>query len=249
MGLVPGILLLPQCHNAHIVPPLVVYETYSSMIRFLPLFMGIVPVIGVAAAYWLNVQAGVLPSCMPLWDGCVSISATGRYMPGGMPFRAVLLPQAAFLVILWWLSIEWLKNVLPTSRHRHAIMISGVVGALALIIYATFLGTKQPFYEFMRHIGIYFYFLGTALSQLLLTIAMPTSRLRTAMLWVIGTPFGLGLVNLAQKLVLSNPDRIENSIEWTSAILMQFWFVLLYVAWRKSGLVVAVQTDSLNIRR
>lgn len=213
------------------------------MIRLLPLFIGIVPVIGVAVAYWLNVKAGVLPACMPLLDGCTSISATGRYQPGSMPFRAALLPQAAFLVILWWISAEWLKKVSPASHLRHAVLACGVVGAVALILYVTFLGTKQPFYEFMRRIGIYFYFFGTALPQIFLTVAMPRSRLRTTMLWVIATPFSLGLLNWAQKLWLSNSDIFENRIEWVSAFLMQVWFLLLYVAWRKSGLAVIVRTN------
>jgi len=216
------------------------------MIRVLPLIVGIVPVIGVAAAYWLNVRAGVLPGCMPLLDGCTSISATGRYMPGSMPFRAVLLPQAAFLVVLWWIGVGWLKQVAPASGVRPVVLFSGAVGAVALVIYVTFLGTKQPFYEFMRHFGIYFYFFGTAIAQIVLTAAMPHSRRRTAMLWVIATPFVLGLTNWAQKLWLSDSDIFENSIEWISALLMQVWFILLYFAWRKSGLTVSVRTDPPN---
>jgi len=216
------------------------------MIRVLPLFVGIVPVLGVAIAYWLNVNAGVLPACMPLLEGCTSISATGRYMPGSMLFRAVLLPQAAFLVVLWWIGVEWLKQVAPASRVRLVVLFSGVVGAAALVIYVTFLGTKQPFYEFMRHFGIYFYFFGTAIAQIVLTSAMPHSRLRIPMLWVTGTPFALGLINWAQKLWLSDSDIFENSIEWISALLMQVWFVLLYFAWRKSGLTVSVRTDPPN---
>jgi hypothetical protein len=216
------------------------------MIRVLPLIVGLVPVIGVTSAYWLNVRAGVLPGCMPLLDGCTSISATGRYMPGSMPFRAVLLPQAAFLTVLWWIGIGWLKQVMPASRARHLILVSGIVGAVALVAYVTFLGTRQPFYEFMRHFGIYFYFFGTAIAQIVLTAAMPHSRLRFAMLWVIGTPFVLGLLNWAQKLWLSDSDIFENSIEWIAALLMQVWFVLLYFAWRKSGLTVSVRTGPPN---
>jgi hypothetical protein len=219
------------------------------MIRVLPLIVGIVPVIGVAAAYWLNVRAGVLPGCMPLLDGCTSISATGRYMPGSMPFRAALLPQAAFLVILWWICVKWLKQVAPASRVSHVVLISGAAGAVALLIYVTFLGTKQPFYEFMRYFGIYFYFFGTAIAQIVLTAAMPHSRLRIQMLWVIGTPFALGLLNWAQKLWLSDSDIFENSIEWVSALLMQVWFVLLYIAWRKTGIAISVRTGPPIDRR
>ncbi len=98
----------------------------------------------------------------------------------------------------------------------------------------------------MRHFGIYFYFLGTALSQILLTGSMPRSRLRSMMLFVIGTPFVLGIINLLQKAVLTAPNNFENRIEWISALLMQVWFVLLYFAWRRSGIAVIVRTDSTN---
>lgn len=165
-------------------------------------------------------------------------------MPGSMAFRAVLLSQAAILVFVWWVGVGWLASVGPLSRVRHAIMPCGCLGAVALVLYVTYLGSDQPFYEFMKRFGIYFYFLGTALAQILLTWAMPRSSLRTTMLAIIGTPFVLGVINLAQKALLSHPNNIENRIEWISALLMQVWFVLLFLAWRRSGLSVIVRTDS-----
>ncbi len=213
------------------------------MIRGLPLLVCILPVLGVTAAHWLNARAGVLPSCLPLFDGCTSISAAGRYMPGSMPFRASLLPQAAFLAYLWWFCHEWLKQVAPDSGNRKAILICGIVGAVALAVYVTYLGTHQAFYELMRRFGIYFYFLGTAVAQILLALAMSRSALRSAMLWCSGAPFGLGLINLFQKFFLNNSDSIENQIEWIAALLMQVWFALLFVAWRRSGMAVIVRTD------
>lgn len=221
---------------------------YSRMIRALPLVVGIVPIIGVTLAYWLGSRSGVLPSCMPLFDGCTSISATGRYLPGSLVFKAIMLPQAAFLLILWWIALEWLQQVAPRARRRVLVFVCGAVGAVALVLYVTFLGTKEPFYEFMRRFGIYLYFLGTVLSQLQLTVVMPRSPLRTVMLWVIVTPFLLGLANIAQKALVDDPDTMENRIEWIAAVLMQVWFVLLYVAWRKSGLVVTVRTDPPSAR-
>lgn len=205
------------------------------MIRILPLVVGLLPIIGVTAAYVISVRAGTVPACMPLLDGCTSISATGRYAPGSTPFAATLLPQAVFLALLWRLSAAWLRQRSAAPRGARVIVICGVTGAVALVLYVVFLGTKQPFYEFMRYFGIYFYFLGTAVSQLLLTLAMNPSRLRRVMLWVVLTPFGLGVVNLIQKAIITAPNNIENRIEWNAALLMQIWFVLLYIEWRKSA--------------
>lgn len=213
----------------------------TMIIRVLPLVVGLLPIIGVTTAYLISVRAGTVPACMPLLDGCTSISATGRYAPGNVPFAAALLPQAVFLSLLWWCSAAWLRQVAPAARSASIIVVCGLTGAVALVLYVAFLGTKQPFYEFMRHFGIYFYFLGTAVSQLLLTLAMNASCLRRAMLWVILTPFGLGVVNLIQKTIVSTPNNIENRIEWSAALLMQLWFLLLYFEWRKFAPTVRVR--------
>ncbi|MGI9248611.1 MAG: hypothetical protein ACR2QI_06320, partial [Woeseiaceae bacterium] len=195
----------------------------------------------------------VLPSCIPYLDGCTSVSATGRYMPGSLVFRSVMLPQSVLLLFLWYLSAQWLRAIAPSSRAPGAIVVAGVAGALALVLYVTFLGTKAPFYEFMRRFGIYFYFLGTATAQLTLAIALlghakrtATSsmrRLAIAMLWLCGMPFALGVLNLVLKAVLDNPDFAENRIEWNSALLMQGYFIVLYVAWRTTRFSVIVKTN------
>ena len=142
------------------------------LIRALPLVAGIVPVAGIFLSYWLAVENGVLPACSPFLDGCVSISATGRYMPGSLLFRAAMLPQSVLLLMVWYLASLWLRNLAPASRAPATIMVAGVIGALALVLYVTFLGTKAPFYEFMRRFGIYFYFLGTAIAQVTLAVAL-----------------------------------------------------------------------------
>lgn len=212
------------------------------LIRYLPLVAGVMPVVGVSIAYWLGVQNGILPACVPPLDGCTSISSAGRYMPGSMLFRAVMLPHAVVLAALWWFSAEWLRvtSASPVAGMRNALLACGLAGSLALIVYVSFLGTTQPFYEFMRRFGIYFYFLGTVLSQLLLTLAMQRSRLSRTMLMLCLSPFILGIINLLQKVIIVAPNNIENRIEWISSLLMQAWFIVLFFAWKRSGFSVTV---------
>ncbi len=222
------------------------------LIRVLPLVAGIVPVAGIFLSYWLAVRNGVLPACSPFMDGCVSISATGRYMPGSLLFRAAMLPQSVLLLMVWYLASLWLRKLAPASRAPATIMVAGVVGALALVLYVTFLGTKAPFYEFMRRFGIYFYFLGTAIAQVTLAVALlnharqeaarELARLSVGMLLLCGLPFLLGILNLVLKSILDNADPYENRIEWISALLMQAYFVVLYLAWRITGFSIAVNT-------
>ena len=224
------------------------------LIRWLPLFIGLVPLIGVHAAYLIAVDYGYLQLCIPYLDGCTSISGTGRYPPASFLFKAVEMGMAVALPVFWYFSVKWLKALDP-RWHHHAvwsIFVSGAVGALALIVYVTFLGTKEPFYEFMRRFGIYFYFLGTVLAQLFLAVSFrgicknlhdrALSRMATTMLVLCLMPFAFGLLNLAQKSVLpyETADALENSIEWLASLMMQAYFVVVFFAWRRTGLAVSV---------
>jgi hypothetical protein len=212
------------------------------LIRGLPLIACLAPLIGINLAYWIGADNNVLPSCIPYLDGCTSISSTGRYPPGDRLFRAVMLPQAAVLAFTWYFAALWLRSLKPTSRAPTIIVVSGAIGALALILYVSYLASNDPFYEIMRSYGIYFYFVGTALAQLVLSLALDRSATQRAMVWVTVTPFVLGIINLIQKEVLGSLNSNENRIEWIASLLMQVWFLLLWTAWRKTRFKIRVRT-------
>ena len=127
-------------------------------------------------------------------------------------------------------------------RSGSVILVSGVVGAIALVLYVSYLASKDPFYEIMRSYGVYLYFGGTALAQLVLSLSLDRSALQRLMVWVTVTPWLLGLVNFAQKAILGSLNSNENRIEWIASLLMQAWFVLLWIAWRRTRLSIDVRT-------
>ena len=236
-------------------------ETHSSVIRYacpmlirwLPLIVGVVPFVGIHICFAIAIEHGYAQACIPYIEGCTSISATGRYPPANLLFRAIELPIAALLIIVWWSTVRWLKALAPDTGHRLqvAILVAGISGALALIVYTTFLGTQEPFYGFMRRFGIYIYFLGITLAQLFVALLLRRERfgflgrLPVTMLWLCLTPFALGIFNLVQKSVLpyETADALENSIEWVASAMMQAWYVLLYLAWRRSGFAIGVSVQ------
>jgi hypothetical protein len=63
------------------------------------------------------------------------------------------------------------------------------------------------------------------------------------MLGIIVVVFAIGILNLVLKATLADPDPAENRIEWIASILMQAWFFVLFVAWRRTGARISVQTD------
>jgi len=131
-------------------------------------------------------------------------------------------------------------------------MISGIVGAIAMILYVTFLGTQEPIYEFMRRIGIYFGFLGAGVAQIIIAIALNriakslqvdrlvhVARVMSAM-WI--TAISLGILNVILRALLEETHEWENRIEWSAFIVMQCYFIALYYAWRVTGFTASVST-------
>ena len=56
-------------------------------------------------------------------------------------------------------------------------------------------------------------------------------------------PFLLGIYNFIQKAFIEELNSMENRIEWIVSLLMQLWFVGLYLAWRRSSFEIEVRTD------
>jgi len=224
------------------------------LLRLLPLIAGVTPLIAVFGALWIGVSNDVLRPCFPVFDGCFSISAAGRKPPGSFLFRAVMMPQSMLLLILWFFVVLWLRSLDPALRRstRIAILVSGFVGSLAIILYVTFLGTKEPIYGFMRRTGIYFGFVGNGVAQIIVAVVFrrisrslqtPSTNLIANILyghWVIA--LSLGLLNVVLKRVIEDHDAIENRIEWIVFVVMQSYFVALYYAWRITGFNASVST-------
>jgi hypothetical protein len=159
------------------------------------------------------------------------------------------MPCSVLLCVYWVLNTAWLRamdSATDRSAIRHnAISVFGIAGASSLVVYVSFLGTSEPFYEFMRRFGVYLYFLFSVIAQLLLAIAtMRISRrsgndslrgVALAQLFLSISPFAIGILNLVLKATLEDSDQAENVIEWIFALMMQLYFLLSFVAWRRSG--------------
>lgn len=221
----------------------------ASLIRLLPLVTGLLPIVAIHLSLVVAINAGSIPSCIPYFEGCTSISAAGRYEPATFIFKPAMMSEWTVMVFYWLFNVAWLRS-LANEANRDAntgrwIGIFGVAGALALIVYITFLGTQAPFYEFMRRFGVYLYFLFSVIAQIMLarhTISLSRAlalsgleRIGKAQMLLALIPFVLGALNLVLKATLADPDPAENVIEWFFALLMHVYFVLTFYAWRDTG--------------
>ena len=217
------------------------------LIRLLPLITGLLPIIAIHGSLIVAINAGVILACNPYLDGCTSISATGRYEPASFIFKPAMLSEWVIMVAYWLFNVAWLRSLADDSHHTIGrwMALCGIAGALALVLYVTFLGTQAPFYEFMRRLGVYFYFLFSIIAQILLarhTLVLakrrqlPTvQRIAGWQMWLALIPFALGALNLILKVSLENPDPSENVIEWVFALLMHVYFLLTWFNWRATG--------------
>lgn len=219
------------------------------LVRFLPLVTGLLPIVAIHISLFVAINAASIPACIPYIDGCASISATGRYEPASFIFKPAMLSEWVILILYWLFNVAWLRALArraeDTPEIGRSIAITGTIGALALVLYTTFLGSQAPFYEFMRRIGIYFYFGASVIAQIMLarhtlslsrTLGLDSvTRIGRVQMAIALVPFVLGVLNLVLKNTLADPDPVENVIEWVFALLMHIYFVLTYFAWRDTG--------------
>jgi len=177
-----------------------------------------------------------VPWCMPYWDSCTSISATGRHGLAFYFFKLTMLPMAG----LYWFYWRASHRVLSSHGYRgRAIVILGGIAAFALVAYVLALGAVGDGLQLTRRIGIIFFFTFTYLCQLLilwqlnrLAIADPSRSLQLGLLLLI---LAIGLTTVVLDIVLADYDSIEDAFEWGIALLLHGNFLLAAWGWRNSA--------------
>jgi hypothetical protein len=235
-------------------PAMNAIDTEGRTLWLLPLLAGLLPALGVAIAFPLAVSEGQFAPCMPLLDGCVSISRAGRH---GLPnhlFRALLLPGAVLQGAVWCLAGAWLRGLgAPPGRWLRALPWIGVTAAVFLVLYGTFLGTEGAWYRWMRRFGVIFYFGFTCIGMVVVAESVRRAGAaagahrfgaRALLALVLALPL-LGLVNSLAPLAIGDAetlDRFENATEWWGALVFTLFFVLLAVLWRRTRFAASLSS-------
>lgn len=196
---------------------------------------GLVPLVAVHCCYILSASQGIVDWCLPYIDGCTSISRAGRHGIANHVFKASMLPTAGLMLVFWVLASDWLDHGSERSGRRRLMGFLGVVGALFLILYATFLGVQGETYQWLRRYGVTVYFSFTVLAQLLMA-SLVTSRWLQKSLTGLGlTMLLLGLASIPLQHLMEDRDALLNAIEWNYALLMTLGFVVVGSHWHRHG--------------
>lgn len=226
---------------------------HGHLIWPLPLIAGILMLVASVSAWWISVAQGHIPYCNPFVDGCVSISRAARHGLANHIFRALTLPSATLQGTTWLLCTAWLARSGATGRSLQWLPWLGVVAAIFLITYGTFLGTEGDMYRWLRRYGTIVYFGFTYVCILITTahvrhlvrggaLAVP-ARMDVMLMILAGLTMlvAIGHVFVAPMLEDELKDRVENMVEWTIGLSFTLFFVALAWLWRHARLSVRLQ--------
>tara|TARA_R100001143_G_C3357179_1_gene133188 strand:- start:509 stop:1261 length:753 start_codon:yes stop_codon:yes gene_type:complete len=240
-------------------------QKYSSGVmmipRGVPLYSiawaaALLPFIASHVSYLLAASAGHVEWCMPYWDSCTSISATGRELPEKIWFKLVMIPGALLSMLFWYCIAAWRRQAADTRLPKSlwSMPLLGTIAALSLIVYTIALGEEGDAYQNLRRTGVVLAFAFTYLAQLLLTrLIGELGRLkndRHLLLWhsrlfaLSSLLLAVGVFSLILDAMLGTDyDRVEDAFEWILALLLNCYFAAVALCLRHDPAVLSLQIN------
>ena len=222
----------------------------------LPLLAALLPLVAGLAAWALSTQLQLIPACNPFVDGCVSVSRAARHgLPNGV-FQALMVPAATLQGLVWVLAARWLHDALGPAAGARWLAVLGVTAAVALVVYATFLGTDGAAYRWLRRYGTVVYFgftclclllAGRGLGRLAALGSLPMAPLLQRALTALAVALvALGLVNAVVAAAVGGAwkDRVENVTEWWGSLIFVLGFLALAALWHRLRLRITLTSTS-----
>lgn len=219
----------------------------------LPFIAGMLMVVASVSAWWISVAHEYIPYCNPFLDGCVSISRAARHGLGNHVFRALMLPSATIQGATWLLCAAWLARSGATGRSLRWLPWLGMVAAIFLVVYGTFLGTEGGMYRWLRRYGTVVYFGFTYVCILIATghvrrlvssglLAVP-ARMDTMLLILVGLTMLVAIAHIFVAPMLEEhlKDRVENAVEWAIGLSFTLFFIALAWLWRHARVSLRLQ--------
>ena len=198
------------------------------MNKIIPQFIFLIPVITVIISYFISSFGGFVDWCMPLIDGCTSISKVGRYGISFYLYKIFIIPSVILMIIFWYQVNKYIYK-------SNLLLFLSITSCIFLIIYLFALGFDGKIYRFMREIGIFIYFILTPMCQTLLAFSISNNKIRSK--FFLYTLLCMYLVCVGFYLLILPLDNsnYENVIEWNFALLIFLFFPLFSGLLRKTN--------------
>ena len=90
----------------------------------IPFLLGVLAIIAGNLSFILSVNEGFVENCFPYFEGCASISKTGRQGLSFIIFKLMILPVMTLLSIYWFLSYNLIKKTIEVNKLALKIMMT-----------------------------------------------------------------------------------------------------------------------------
>jgi hypothetical protein len=211
----------------------------------LALTAALLPLLGMHGSYLIAASEGHVPWCLPYWDGCTSISATGRQLPEKVFFKLLMMPAAVTAAVYWVAMAAWLR-AMGVDRSRCVLVLSsGLIGSAFWLLYGAALGEVGDLWQAVRRAGIVVFFGLTFVAQLASCGSLHGHlRFRTedpgrswvhAQLRLCQLMLAIGLLSVLLDATWRAYDTVEDAFEWVLALLLEVHVALTAGLWRAAG--------------
>lgn len=209
------------------------------------LFTGLLPLVCVHLTYVIAASYGHVDWCVPYWDSCASISATGRELPEKLVFKLLMLPAALCAFAFWWIAGHWLR--VQYGSASRAMALTGSVAALFLTLYVVALGESNE-YRWARQTGIILFFALTYVAQLCFLVRIARTQnigaaVHRVFRWQVAAAallLGIGILSVVLDATYANYGSIEDAFEWVMMLFIALQFCSHYPLWKAADLRVSI---------
>ena len=205
------------------------------------LFTGLLPLICVHVAYVVAASYGHVDWCVPYWDSCTSISATGRELPEKLLFKLLMLPAGFCALLFWQIAGHWLR--VTYGRAAPAMAFTGSIAALFLMLYVVALGESDA-YRWARQTGIILFFALTYVAQLCFLVRIARMQnlapaVQRVFRWQVaaaGLLLAIGILSVVLDAAYADYDSVEDAFEWVMMLFIALQFCSHYPLWNAADL-------------
>lgn len=204
------------------------------------LITALIPFVALHTTYLVSAIEGYVDWCLPYWQHCASISATGRHGTAYFLFKGAMIPAAVFGALFWLLNGRWLRQLGARGVALSWLKWLGFGACVGLVIYSVVLGHIGDTYHTIRRIGVVLYFALTYIAQLLVSGSLRSvpawQRQGQRLLWLSQLTLAIGMLSvILQGAAPQLYERIDDAFEWTFALLINLHALWVALLWRQSG--------------
>ena len=196
------------------------------MSKGIALTIFLIPIITISISYVISAFYGYVDWCLPIIDGCTSISKVGRYGISFYLYKVLVIPSVILMIYFW------LKVYLDVYKNIFLLILS-FIACVFLIIYLFALGFDGPIYRFMREVGIFAFFIFMPICQIWLTASAPKESLKTKFFLYLLILLFISFCFVYFYILPMDNNNYENIIEWNFAFGIFLFFPIFSYSLRK----------------